>query len=513
MAESRVKKSLMNVRVNLFFYLLSFLFAFVSRKVFLDALSDEFVGLTGTFGEILGLLMLAEMGISTSISYFLYKPLKDGSCEQINEIMSLMGFLYRRIGVFIGLAAILISISFPWMFGDSQLPLPFIYYTFGIFVGGTLLNFFFNYKQILLVADQRNYVVSAYTQTLSYVKSAIQILLAYYYRDLYLWVLVELVFTLLTCVTINYRVKTAYPWLHIVAGSGRELIKAYPDVLRKTRQVFIHNLKNFALRGSDQIFIFAFVSLKMVAYYSNYTMLLNKVNVLVNVLSDGMNAGVGNLVAEGNIRNTMKVFWELSAIRFLFTGVIVFGFLCFTQPFITYWIGAHYLLNDWMLYLMIFSVFIMLSRGTVEMYLAAYGLFADVWAAWTELALNLGITIVGGYFFGIWGILLAKVISVFFIAMFWKPYYLFRDGFRQSVSVYWRGMSRYYTLFAFSLVAVWPMRLFIHAYVHNMLELIVVAALGTALYLVVYFLLLYCFTNGMKYFAARFQIKQLFRKF
>ena len=73
--ESRVKKTLLNARVNLIFYFLSLALAFFSRKIFLNSLGAEFVGFTGTLSNLLGFLNLAELGISTAIGYVLYKPL------------------------------------------------------------------------------------------------------------------------------------------------------------------------------------------------------------------------------------------------------------------------------------------------------------------------------------------------------------------------------------------------------------------------------------------------------
>ena len=58
MAESRVKKTLLNARVNLLFYLLALTFSFFSRKIFLDCLGADFIGLTGTLQNLLGFLNL-----------------------------------------------------------------------------------------------------------------------------------------------------------------------------------------------------------------------------------------------------------------------------------------------------------------------------------------------------------------------------------------------------------------------------------------------------------------------
>ena len=69
MEESRVKKSLLNARVNLIFYVLILLISFFSRKIFLNCLGVDFVGLTGTLMSLLNFLNLAELGISTAICF------------------------------------------------------------------------------------------------------------------------------------------------------------------------------------------------------------------------------------------------------------------------------------------------------------------------------------------------------------------------------------------------------------------------------------------------------------
>ena len=57
---NRTEKSILNAEVNILFYFLGIIIAFFSRKVFLDNLSADFVGLTGTITSILSLLNLSE---------------------------------------------------------------------------------------------------------------------------------------------------------------------------------------------------------------------------------------------------------------------------------------------------------------------------------------------------------------------------------------------------------------------------------------------------------------------
>lgn len=501
---NRVSRSVMNVKVGMFFYMLTFLFAFFSRKIFLDSLGAEFMGLTGVLQNILSYLNVAELGIGTSITFFLYKPLQQEDQQKICEIMSVLAYLYRCIGWSIGALGVAISLSFPFFFDGLSFQLPLIYFAFYSFLATSMVGYLINYRQLLVTANQKQYVVNGYFQTISILQSLTQIILAYLYQNLYLWVIVGLLYTIIGCIVFNRRINHEYPWLKIDVSMGRQKLKDYPEILRKTKQVFIQRLKDLLLYKSDDLLVAAFVSIVQSAFYFNYTMLINKLNFMVNILSDGMNAGVGNLIAEGNQSNTLKVFWELTAIRFLIVGLIVFGFLMFMQPFIRCWLGNEYLLSNLVVYLLLFNVFIMLSRGVVEMYISACGLFHDVWAAWTELILNIGITLLLAPFMGIAGILLGKIISVFFIAMFWKPYFLFSQGLKIKVSTYWNGMLPYYSVFAiFTIGAVMLKYWVVDPYATSWIELISLIIAIMPLFVLFYFLFLFVCTRGMKHFVAR----------
>ena len=125
--ESRVKKTLLNARVNLIFYFLTLALAFFSRKIFLNSLGAEFVGFTGTLSNLLGFLNLAELGISTAIGYVLYKPLFEQDQQKINEIISVFGYLYRQVGKFILITGSILSIFLPFIFPDTGIDLSVIY--------------------------------------------------------------------------------------------------------------------------------------------------------------------------------------------------------------------------------------------------------------------------------------------------------------------------------------------------------------------------------------------------
>ena len=130
----RVHKSILNAEVNILFYFLSLFLAFFSRKIFLECLGAEFIGLAGTLDNILGYLNLAELGIGSCISFFLFKPLQSNNRQEIQEILSIFGYLYRWIGTIIWIGATIVSLFFPLIFANTGIGLGIIYFAFSNFV-------------------------------------------------------------------------------------------------------------------------------------------------------------------------------------------------------------------------------------------------------------------------------------------------------------------------------------------------------------------------------------------
>ena len=353
--ESRVRKSLLNARVNLIFYFLTLALSFFSRKIFLDTLGADFVGLTGTLQNLLGFLNLAELGIGSAIGYVLYKPLFDHDETKINEIISVFGYLYRWIGKIILIAGCILACFLPLIFPNTEFDLGLIFFAYFSFLASSLIGYFANYKQTLLGADQKNYVVTAYFQTATIIKTIIQMALAYYTGNYYLWVIVELSFGIIYSFILNWKINQVYPWLRSEVSQGRILFKKYPEVMKYTKQLFVHKIGGFVQNQTIPFLIYAFVSLKIVAFYGNYTIITDKLSILLNSFLDSTSAGVGNLIAEGQKVKVQKVFWELLSIRFLMAGLFCFCVYKLLPSFVSLWLGNEYLLPSIVLVLVLIN--------------------------------------------------------------------------------------------------------------------------------------------------------------
>ena len=205
----------------------------------------------------------------------------------------------------------------------------------------------------------------------------------------------------------------------------------------------------------------------------------------------------------------LSVFWELMTIRHFVSGLLCYSIYYYIEPFISLWLGSEYIMDHRILVLLAIYIYISNSRGVVDAFNHAHGLYADVWSAWTELILNVSVTIVAGIYYGIIGILLGKLVSLGFIVIWWKPYYLFSSGFKSSILLYWNGTIRYYIIFGLSFLLGYYANQFITINPYTCFySWILYCTFSIIAYLMINITLLLCFAKGARECVKRLKFKK-----
>lgn len=437
MAEvSRTARVIQNAKVALFFYCINLMLQFFSRKIFLDYLGAELLGLNTTAQNLLQFLNLAESGIGAAVAFALYKPLSQGNRQEIIDIVSLQGWFYRWVGLLVIAGSVVLMAFFPWIFAKADVPLIYAYGTFIAFVISALLGYFVNYKMIVLSADQKEYKITIETQSIKVIKVFIQMLAIWRLPHGYVWWMVlEVLAAVLTSIRLHYSIKKEYPWLVPQVSKGNKLKEQYSFILVKTKQLFFHKLGGFVLNQTTPLLIYFFYSLTVVAIYGNYIFVISACLLFVDALSRGFYAGIGNLISERNGESIERIFWEVYTVKLCVAGIIAHGFWYLSDSFMILWIGEEYLMPSTPLFLLTLIYFVQMSR-TCDIFLGAMGLYRDIWAPIVESVLNLTLSILFGHYCGLSGVFLGLLLSQVIIVVGWKGYFLYTSGFRKNVHEY-----------------------------------------------------------------------------
>lgn len=442
--DTRTGKSIMNAKVSVFFMILTFLLNFLSRKYFLDGLGPEIMGMRTTLGTVLGMLSLSELGIGGAIAVALYKPLAEKNYDEINEIISLQGWLYTRVFAFISLGLIVLMFFMPSMLADMKAPIEYAYLTVGIFFLGTMFSYTINYKSIVISADQKGYKVSRIMSTAGIIKSIIQLFILRLVHEPYMyWLAMDLVTMLLGVYVLDRITKRDYPWLKITKSRGYEYFKKYPHIIKHTGQMFVHSITTFILTNATPWLLFSIVGLSMVTFYENYKNLIANLRAAIYSVFSNMGPAIASMIAEGDEDKTYNFFWEMLALKYFVGGVAAFGLFIFGSPFISLWLGSEYVLGLTTMILLTATAYLDYTRSTVDSYIVGYRLFSDIWAPTVEGAINIVMAIILGKMYGLNGILAGTYISIYLIVRLWKPYFLFNKGFKRTVWIYWRGNIKF----------------------------------------------------------------------
>lgn len=499
--KSRTAKGVRNSAVALSFYLLNLILQFISRKVFIDYLGTEVLGLNTTIISILQFFNLAELGIGPAVACTLYKPVRENDYSTINEILAVQGKLYRAIAyIVIGGSAIAL-LFFPQIFAKADIPLWYAYATYLVLLFGSLLGYFYNYKQVLLSADQQDYKIQISYKLAMLLKFGCQILAVRFLDNGYLfWIILEFVFSIIGAIWLNLVIYKSYPYLKESSGYKHGLLKKYPGIITKVKQLFFHKISTYVLSQVSPLIIYAYATLTLVSIYGNYMLILMGIISLLNALSNGLNGGVGNLVAEGSANRIKDVFRELFVVRFFMVSVVTYGYWTFADSFITLWVGASMLLDKTCLALLSYILFCYAYRPIADSFVNAYGLFKDIWAPVVEAIINIGLSIILGSFMGLTGILIGSAVSLTFMQIFWKPIFLFSQGFKRPVTDY------FYIFWKMSLISIGPgLIIFFVKKILNVSDgLVFTPIICIIIYTIVLFVFLVVSERGMRDFVNRF---------
>lgn len=506
MAQSRTTKSLKNAEVSVVYYALNLLVGFWSRRVFYQYLGSEVLGLDTTASTLLTFLNLAELGVGTAIGFFLYQPIFDKDTLKINEIVSLQGWIYRRVAFVIMGAALILMCFFPWIFQDIKIPKWYPYATFSVMLFGTLLGYFANYRQCVLQADQAGYKVTRVTSGAALgFKIFLILALPYVSCPFILYIGTNLLGSIFGCLWLNHVLKKNYPWLHNVSMSGKELLKKYPEILKKTGQIFFHKITTMIVLQVAPLIMYAFTSLTQVAYYGNYLVIIDKSKEILYAAFAGTGAGIGNLIASHDRKHILEVFWELIDSRLCISSSFILILGMIVEPLISIWLSPNYLLGSTVLFLVCFNSWLFINRSAVDSYIGGYGMYQDIWAPVVEAVINLGCAILLGHLYGLAGVLMGGIISTLVIIYVWKPYFLFVKGIKlHPLRHYFIPMLWRWGLVALNAIFFeWLDKTFRTFSIDTFPKLFVYAIILLVIIIPVFYLEFYLLTPGMRHFHKR----------
>lgn len=430
----RVRNSLINISTGLGSQIIITLLSFVSRTAFITYLGVEYLGVSGLFSNILGMLSLAEAGIGTAIVYNLYKPIAENNIEKINMLMHFYKNAYRLIATSIFLIGLSLLPFLDFFTKDSKVENVTLIYL--LFLINTSASYLFTHKISFLNVSQKGYIVTGVYTVSSIIATFVKIGILYFTGNFLIYLITEILITITTSIILATLVSRMYPFLNNKDSTKLDQ-ETKGNIIKNVKALVLHNIGGKAVFGTDNLIIASFVSIAAVGLYSNYYMLLNISRTFINQIFNNINYSVGNLVAVESEEKIYSFFKVLMLFNFWIYSFFSIFLYIVIEPFITLWIGSKFLMSESVLIILLVNFYVSGMRRSISMFKSTAGIFQeDKFAPFFEAAINLIVSIFLVKFFGIAGVFLGTLISTLAVPFWVAPYLVYKKVFKRSVKLY-----------------------------------------------------------------------------
>lgn len=417
---------------NSFFSLLSqlvlLLFGFLSQRAMNLYIGTELVGMNGVISNVIAMLSVTELGISTAIVYHLYSAIVHQDDKEIAALMNLYRKAYYLFAFVLGGIGLLITPFVHLFMKNESYSLGYVRTLYLLWLLRTVISYPLSYKKSLLIADQNEYVVSVATILTNIIGYSAIILFVTFTGEYLPALITGIIGDAVLNVCINRYVDKKYPFLVQFKKEKpkKELVSKIFDDLKN---VFVSKLSMNLLRGTDNLIISGFINVATVGIFSNYGLITRSVSNIIRALASSIQPGVGNMFVESDRERNYQVLRQMTFLFFLIVAVAACGLYVLIDPFVEdIWLGTDFMWDPISVFLSVTACVLLGIGQPISVVMSVSGLFnrektLSVISAVVNLVVSLALVVPFGTAGVLLGTCLAYLIQIIYrIVIFFGEY-------------------------------------------------------------------------------------------
>lgn len=435
--ESRTQKAKKNIGMSVLQNMINLGITMAGRIVFARCLSSSYFGINGLFANVLGMLSIADLGMTTAMMYRMYKPLAENDQEKLASLVS----FFRKVFLIIAAVVFAVGISLiPFLKYIVNLPsdIPNLYVFYFLNLIGTTMSYFFIYRTILVTADQKNYLLVRSSIIFKIITFVLQMVVLICLKSYLGYLIIQISVSIVNNLYQNHIALKLYPFLRNIKPVKlpvNEIKSIFIDI----KALFLYRISSVIQSNTDSIMISIFVGTITVGYYSNYTAITVNVVAILNMIFNNLKAGVGNKVAmDDSGDDAYKLFRTMELFNYWLVLGSSIAIFVLSAPFMELCYGSEYVLSDIVVFAIVLNFYVNNIRQTMWAYREATGIFKQTqYITMVTATLNVVLSIIFGNLWGLFGIIIATVLAKLLFAWWREPQILFGVCFhRNPISYY-----------------------------------------------------------------------------
>lgn len=327
----RSERALKNIISNMILQIIIFLSGIVLPRFFLEEYGSSINGMVTSANQFLTYLSLAEAGVASASAVALYIPLANNDHLRVNSILTAAKQYYYRSGILFSALVLGLTWIYPYLI-SQQIPSSLARGMLLILAGTTVIDFFFVGKyRVLLIADQKSYVVAIIEMLGTAFQAVFTIALIYMHEHVLLVKSVGIAVYLFRYIAMYGYVRKKYAYIDF---------KGIPDfsAIKQKGAALIHQVVGIIVNNTDVVLLTILLgnaSLLEVSVYGVYYMVVSAVNTLLNSFSNGLTAGFGDVISKKEESVLKESFMDFEYMYYIVLFTVCVGVGILLLPFIT----------------------------------------------------------------------------------------------------------------------------------------------------------------------------------
>jgi O-antigen/teichoic acid export membrane protein len=391
---------------------------FILLKFILRYFGSEVNGLVTSLTQFLGFISLLDLGVGAVVQSALYKPLADNDGPKISQIVNYSKRFFRIVAcIFL---AYIVGLCFVYPASvQSQFSSQYIVSLIIIISIALYAQYFFGIaNQLLLNADQKLYVQNIINSITVILNTALAILFIVLGGSIHVVKLTTSLVFLLRPLFLSLYVKRHY--------SIEKTIKTDGTVLKQKWSGLAQHCATVVMNNTDVIVLTILATLSYVSIYSVYHLVVTGVRQFIQAFANGFNSLLGNLYAKEERELLNKTFDSYETfLNYLVTSVfIITGSM--VVPFVAIYTrgvnDADYIYPLFGTLMTIAQAFYCLRLPYNSMITAAGHYKQTQKSALIEMTLNIIISVVLVFKFGLIGVAIGTIIAITYRTVYFVIY-------------------------------------------------------------------------------------------
>ena len=405
----RSKKVVINIISSLILQLVTVICGFIVPRLIIKSFGSSVNGLIASITQFLAYITLLESGFGPVVKSMLYKPIANKDKNQIEKILKASEKFFRTISYIFIIYIIVLCFVLPMVVSNEFNK--FFSLSLVIIISiSTFAEYYFGmtYK-LYLQAEQRTYVPSFIQIGSTILNTIMIVLLIHFGANIQLVKLFSAIIFIFRPILQNIYVKRKYK-INLKGVSSDYKIKQKWDGLAQHIASVIHN-------NTDIVVLTIFLNTIEVSVYSVYLLVVNGVKNLVQAFTGGIDASFGDMIAKDEKESLNYSFRVYELFYFTITTIVFLITLLLILPFISVYTNgitdANYY-RPTFAYLIVLAEFMWTIRLPYSSITLAAGHFKETMkGAWVESGLNIILSILLVFKFGIVGVAIGTLIAMF----------------------------------------------------------------------------------------------------